>query len=113
MQCVRWVACGWAGDSDTYHNANKSDRPDVNHCVPFMGLSLNFSIVCNDTLFLLIQEPISLRLSSHQISHLLSSIWAQSTSPGNFPENYEAIAHTYSLILLFSRDKVLSELTQH
>ncbi|XP_019058776.1 PREDICTED: uncharacterized protein LOC104818426 isoform X2 [Tarenaya hassleriana] len=46
-----------------------------------------------------------LRLSSHQISVLLSSIWAQSISPANTPENYEAIANTYSLLLLFSRAK--------
>lgn len=50
-------------------------------------------------------EAISLRLSSHQITLLLSSIWAQSISPANMPENYEAIAHTYSLVLLFSRAK--------
>ncbi|XP_054801806.1 protein SEMI-ROLLED LEAF 2 isoform X3 [Prosopis cineraria] len=50
-------------------------------------------------------EAVSLRLSSHQVNLLLSSIWAQSISPGNMPENYEAIAHTYSLVLLFSRDK--------
>ncbi|XVE61142.1 hypothetical protein DITRI_Ditri06bG0016200 [Diplodiscus trichospermus] len=47
----------------------------------------------------------SLRLSSTQISLLLSSIWAQSISPENTPQNYEAIAHTYSLVLLFSRAK--------
>ncbi|KAK4272528.1 hypothetical protein QN277_021072 [Acacia crassicarpa] len=50
-------------------------------------------------------EAVSLRLCSHQINLLLSSIWAQSISSGNMPENYEAIAHTYSLVLLFSRDK--------
>ncbi|XP_059309283.1 protein SEMI-ROLLED LEAF 2 isoform X2 [Lycium ferocissimum] len=49
--------------------------------------------------------PISLRLSSHQIALLLSSLWAQSISPANMPENYEAIAHTFSLVLLFSRGK--------
>ncbi|KAK6791200.1 hypothetical protein RDI58_010281 [Solanum bulbocastanum] len=49
--------------------------------------------------------PISLRLSSHQIVLLLSSIWVQSISPANMPENYEAIAHTFSLVLLFSRAK--------
>lgn len=54
------------------------------------------------------QEAVTLRLSSHQISLLLSSIWAQSISPENTPENYEAIAHTYSLVLLFSRAKVIS-----
>ncbi|GLT96039.1 hypothetical protein SLE2022_136880 [Rubroshorea leprosula] len=51
------------------------------------------------------QEVKSLRLSSHQISLLLSSIWAQSISPENTPQNYEAIAHTYCLVLLFSRAK--------
>ncbi|XP_048225629.1 protein SEMI-ROLLED LEAF 2 [Ricinus communis] len=50
-------------------------------------------------------EAGSLRLSSHQISLLLSSIWAQSIYPANTPENYEAIAHTYGLVLLFSRAK--------
>ncbi|XP_024975577.1 uncharacterized protein LOC112513521 [Cynara cardunculus var. scolymus] len=50
-------------------------------------------------------EAVTLRLSSHQISLLLSSIWEQSNSPENTPENYEAIAHTYSLVLLFSRAK--------
>ncbi|KAF3442547.1 hypothetical protein FNV43_RR16463 [Rhamnella rubrinervis] len=50
-------------------------------------------------------EANSLRLSSQQITLLLSSIWAQSLSPQNMPENYEAIAHTYSLVLLFSRAK--------
>ncbi|KAM3280808.1 protein SEMI-ROLLED LEAF 2 isoform X1 [Capsicum chacoense] len=49
--------------------------------------------------------PISLRLSSHQIVLLLSSLWVQSISPENMPENYEAIAHTFSLVLLFSRAK--------
>ncbi|KAE8723334.1 protein OBERON 4-like [Hibiscus syriacus] len=46
-----------------------------------------------------------LRLSSHQITLMLSSIWAQSLSPLNMPENFEAIAHTYSLVLLFARTK--------
>ncbi|KAI3732997.1 hypothetical protein L1987_64211 [Smallanthus sonchifolius] len=50
-------------------------------------------------------EDVTLRLSSQQISILLSSIWAQSISPDNRPDNYEAIAHTYSLVLLFSRGK--------
>ncbi|GER25875.1 EFR3-like protein [Striga asiatica] len=51
------------------------------------------------------EDPVPLRLSSHQISLLLSSLWAQSISPLNKPENYVAIAHTYSLVLLFSRAK--------
>ncbi|KAG8371940.1 hypothetical protein BUALT_Bualt12G0015000 [Buddleja alternifolia] len=50
-------------------------------------------------------DAVPLRLSSHQITLLLSSLWAQSVSPVNMPENFEAIAHTYSLVLLFSRAK--------
>ncbi|EPS66652.1 hypothetical protein M569_08124, partial [Genlisea aurea] len=46
-----------------------------------------------------------LRLSSHQITLLFSSIWEQSVFPENKPENYVAIAHTYSMIVLFSRAK--------
>ncbi|GLT88233.1 hypothetical protein SLE2022_062680 [Rubroshorea leprosula] len=51
------------------------------------------------------QEVNSLRLTSRQITLLLSSIWAQSLSPENTPQDYEAIAHTYCLVLLFSRAK--------
>lgn len=58
-----------------------------------------------------LQDAVPLRLSSHQINLLLSSIWAQSISPANLPEDYVAIAHTYSLMLLFSRAKVIFRLT--
>ncbi|XP_019188638.1 PREDICTED: uncharacterized protein LOC109182864 [Ipomoea nil] len=47
----------------------------------------------------------SLKLKTQHISLLLSSIWAQAISPMNTPKNYEAIAHTYSLVILFSRIK--------
>ncbi|XP_052163682.1 protein SEMI-ROLLED LEAF 2-like isoform X1 [Oryza glaberrima] len=59
-------------------------------------------------------ESVLLKLSSRQITLLLSSIWAQATSPENTPANYEAIAHTYSLLLLFSGAKasVFEALTQ-
>ncbi|OIW05216.1 hypothetical protein TanjilG_14769 [Lupinus angustifolius] len=50
-------------------------------------------------------DSATLGLSSNQITRLLSSIWAQSISPENMPENYEAIAHTYSLVLLFAKAK--------
>ncbi|KAL5225596.1 hypothetical protein ABZP36_012235 [Zizania latifolia] len=61
-----------------------------------------------------IQESVLLKLSSRQITLLLSSIWAQAISPENTPANYEAIAHTYSLFLLFSGSKasVFEALTQ-
>ncbi|XXG64153.1 hypothetical protein AAC387_Pa05g2182 [Persea americana] len=54
------------------------------------------------------EDPVSLKLSGRQITLLHSSIWAQAISPENTPENYEAIAHTYSLVLLFSRAKASS-----
>ncbi|MCL7046370.1 hypothetical protein MKW94_006683 [Papaver nudicaule] len=53
----------------------------------------------------------SLRLSSHQVGLLLSSIWVQATSTKNSPENFEAIAHTYNLGLLFSRGKTTSQMS--
>ncbi|CAG7873743.1 unnamed protein product [Brassica rapa] len=54
-------------------------------------------------------DAVCIRLSSHQIGLLLSSIWAQSISPSNTPDNYEAIANTYSLVLLFCRVKNSSQ----
>ncbi|TQE12960.1 hypothetical protein C1H46_001335 [Malus baccata] len=56
-------------------------------------------------------STMSLRLSSRQITLLLSSIWAQSISPSNTPENYEAIANTYGLVLLYARTKNTSNET--
>ncbi|OIW03746.1 hypothetical protein TanjilG_30022 [Lupinus angustifolius] len=50
----------------------------------------------------------SLRLSSHQVRLLLSSIWVQATSVENDPANFEAMAHTYSIALLFTRSKASS-----
>ncbi|XP_030492904.2 protein SEMI-ROLLED LEAF 2 isoform X1 [Cannabis sativa] len=47
----------------------------------------------------------SLKLSSRQITLLLSTIWVQSISPINTPESYEAIAHTFTLVLLYARSK--------
>lgn len=41
---------------------------------------------------------------------LLSSIFVQAISHSNTPEHFEAIAHTYSLVMLFSRTKVYNQL---
>ncbi|XP_047981589.1 protein SEMI-ROLLED LEAF 2-like [Salvia hispanica] len=53
-------------------------------------------------------KGISLKLKSRQISLLLSSIWVQAISHLNTPSNYEAIAHTYSLVVIFSQNKKTS-----
>lgn len=53
-------------------------------------------------------ELASLRLSSHQVSLLLSSIWVQATFTENTPENFEAMAHSYNIALLFTRSKTSS-----
>lgn len=50
-------------------------------------------------------ELTALRLSSHQVSLLLSSIWVQATSAENTPANFEAMAHTYNIALLSTRSK--------
>jgi protein EFR3 len=63
--------------------------------------------------FCISQETIVLRLSSQQATLLLSSIWRQALSPKNAPQNYEAIAHTYSLLLLFLGSKVLNFMSCH
>ncbi|KAE8646621.1 protein SEMI-ROLLED LEAF 2 isoform X2 [Cucumis sativus] len=52
----------------------------------------------------------SLRLSSHQVRLLLSSIWVQATSADNTPANFEAMAQTYSIALLFTRSKTSSHM---
>ncbi|KAF7805355.1 protein EFR3-like protein A-like isoform X1 [Senna tora] len=54
------------------------------------------------------EELSSIRLSNHQVSLLLSSLWIQATSMQNGPPNFEAMAHTYSIAVLFSRSKASS-----
>ncbi|XP_068666859.1 protein SEMI-ROLLED LEAF 2-like isoform X2 [Aristolochia californica] len=55
-----------------------------------------------------VEEQASLQLSSHQVGLLLSSIWAQATSSENTPANFEAMAHTYYIALMFSQTKTSS-----
>ncbi|CAM6091632.1 unnamed protein product [Calypogeia fissa] len=50
-------------------------------------------------------EMTAVRLSGHQAALLLSVLWLQANLPDNLPSSFEAIAHTYMLILLFSRPK--------
>ncbi|KAG0476693.1 hypothetical protein HPP92_013534 [Vanilla planifolia] len=51
------------------------------------------------------EELASMRLSGHQMLLLLSSFWVQASFLDNTPVNYEAMAQTYRLALLFSRTK--------
>ncbi|KAK6279418.1 hypothetical protein POUND7_019685 [Theobroma cacao] len=51
-----------------------------------------------------------LRLSSHQVSLLLSSIWVQANSAENIPANFEAMARTYNIAVLFTRSKTSSHM---
>ncbi|CAN6232268.1 unnamed protein product [Urochloa humidicola] len=51
------------------------------------------------------KDAVTLMLSVRQANLLLSSLWTQALQPENVPRNYEAISHTYSLMLLFSGDK--------
>lgn len=53
-------------------------------------------------------EVTSLRLSSHQVSLLLSSIWVQAAFTENTPVNFEAMARTYTIALAFIRSKTSS-----
>ncbi|KAL6911589.1 hypothetical protein ACP4OV_000394 [Aristida adscensionis] len=51
------------------------------------------------------KDAVTLMLSTRQANLLLSSLWTQALSPENVPQNYEAISHTYCLMLLFSEAK--------
>ena len=53
-----------------------------------------------------LQAVSSMRLSGHQVSLILSSIWIQAISMENTPANFEAMAHTYTLALSFILAKV-------
>ncbi|WVY99285.1 hypothetical protein V8G54_025355 [Vigna mungo] len=71
---------------------------------PYRGYSFSPKLIDGN------EDQSALRLSSHQVSLLLSSIWVQATSVGNGPSNYEAMAHAYSIALLFICSKVSSHM---
>lgn len=90
---------------------------EQNHYIFFVFFEHNLTPLCRAYLHFclfdcawssmcILQGLTSLRLSSHQVGLLLSSIWVQATIPGNTPTNFEAMAHTYKVALFFSRAKV-------
>ncbi|KAH9783629.1 ARM repeat superfamily protein [Citrus sinensis] len=76
---------------------SKTSDVDVKQCT-YQSYSFKRAVTDGKTLT-------SFRLSSHQLSLLLSSIWVQATSTENSPANFEAMAHTYNIALLFTRSK--------
>ncbi|MFS8019368.1 hypothetical protein Hanom_Chr15g01402991 [Helianthus anomalus] len=66
----------------------------VKHTTESLSCGSNDTSTCNGN-----TASSSMRLSSHQASLVLSSIWYQVTSMQNSPENFEAMAHSYTLAL--------------
>lgn len=62
-------------------------------------------VICTNCLTLM-QEAFVVRLGGHQAVDLFSNIWLEGDFPDNLPHNFEAIAHTYLLTLVFSQAKV-------
>lgn len=52
------------------------------------------------------QQAFVVRLGGHQAVDLYSSIWLEAGFSDNLPPNFEAIAQTYLLTLVFSLAKV-------
>jgi len=52
------------------------------------------------------QLPSMMKFTEDQIGQLLSAFWIQSALPDILPSNIEAIAHSFSLVLLSLRLKV-------
>eukprot|EP01018_Ginkgo_biloba_P025177 Gb_02906 [translate_table: standard] len=48
-------------------------------------------------------EMNEMRLSADQVARFLSALWIQANLPDKMPANFEVIAHTFSLTLLFSQ----------
>ncbi|KAJ6366506.1 hypothetical protein OIU77_002989 [Salix suchowensis] len=94
IMLMPWMKKSWEEGnliSDVSANHDSHDRPN----------SFKRAVLDGKTLT-------SLRLSSHQVSLLLSSIWVQATSAENLPANFEAMGHTYNIALLFTRSKTSS-----
>uniref|UniRef100_A0A1J3FGI8 Protein EFR3-like protein n=1 Tax=Noccaea caerulescens TaxID=107243 RepID=A0A1J3FGI8_NOCCA len=88
---------------------NSELHKDVNH-ISHPSESRHTSLSCQSLDSLKdvddgIKSLCSLRLSSHQVNMLLSSLWIQATSTENTPANFEAMASTYNITILFSLAK--------
>ncbi|KAM1549263.1 hypothetical protein ACFX1Z_010345 [Malus domestica] len=57
------------------------------------------------TVSLIEPDPYVMKFSEDQISHLLSAFWIQANLPDNLPSNIEAVAHSFSLVLISSHLK--------
>ncbi|KAL0884507.1 hypothetical protein Bca101_008488 [Brassica carinata] len=77
-------------------------RKDVNHISHPSDLSCQSLDSLKDGG---IKSLCSLRLSSHQVNMLLTSLWIQATSTENTPANFEAMASTFNTTILFSLAK--------
>ncbi|CAM6009795.1 unnamed protein product [Sphagnum balticum] len=58
------------------------------------------------------REMTTVRLAGHQVELLFSTLWLEANMADNWPPSYEAIAHTYSLALIFSRPTSSNHATQ-
>lgn len=78
--------------------------------VCFINWHFSYGFECDLIVWLscFLQSLCSLRLSSHQVNMLLSSLWIQATSTENTPANLVAMASTFNITLLFSVAKVSS-----
>ncbi|XVF37721.1 hypothetical protein REPUB_Repub20aG0034000 [Reevesia pubescens] len=95
-------------DGRLNENGNQASDMAVKKSImsQFHGLSYSFNHALGDGKM----QLTSLRLSSHQVSLLLSSIWVQANSAENTPANFEAMAHSYSIAVLFTRSKTSSHM---
>ncbi|KAL8240147.1 hypothetical protein R6Q59_013502 [Mikania micrantha] len=88
-------------DEETMEKENDIENHMKHATKSFSCSSSNATSTCNGN-----TASSSMRLSGHQVSLVLSSIWIQATSMENKPENFEAMGHTFTLALSFILSKV-------
>ncbi|KAJ0781265.1 hypothetical protein HanPI659440_Chr06g0247331 [Helianthus annuus] len=81
-------------DEEAIEKEHDNIENHVKHTTESLSCGSNDTSTCNGN-----TASSSMRLSGHQASLVLSSIWYQVTSMQNSPENFEAMAHTYTLAL--------------
>ncbi|KAL8240142.1 hypothetical protein R6Q59_013497 [Mikania micrantha] len=91
-------------DEETMEKENDIENHMKHATKSFSCSSSNATSTCNGN-----TASSSMRLSGHQVSLVLSSIWIQTTSMENKPESFEAMGHTFTLALSF----ILSKNSSH
>ncbi|KAH0883059.1 hypothetical protein HID58_059155 [Brassica napus] len=106
LEKLRKEKDGVKTEKNGYNNNTREDLKSYKSSPNFHKLNSMIDRNLADTL------PSMMKFTEDQIGQLLSAFWTQSTLSDILPSNIEAIAHSFSLVLLSLRLKIIGDLNE-